>query len=37
MLSGLVSSVPIKNNYKCCKVTKIFFKEKLFMLKMHEI
>ena len=33
MLSGLVSSVPIKNNHKCCKVTKIFFKREVIYVK----
>ena len=33
MVSGLVSSVPIKNNYKCCKVTKNFFKREVIYVK----
>lgn len=33
MLSGLVSSVLIKNNYKCCKVTKSFLKNEFIYVK----
>ena len=33
MLSGLVSSVQIKNNYKCCKVTKNFLKNEFIYVK----